>query len=214
MCKINSLGPKRLRFATSHPKDITDEVINAFGRLENLMPALHLPVQSGSNAILKKMNRRYTKEHYLGLIEKLRNANPDIAFSTDVIVGFPGETEQDFLETLDVVKRVRYHQVFTFIYSKREGTPAAKIVDNTPREVILDRFNRLLEVVKENAYDLNQLELNKTVPVLFEGVSKKDSSKLVGKTPKNQTVHCIMPHGKVSDWQGSIHNVHIHEAKT
>ena len=178
------------------------------------MPALHLPVQSGSDRILKAMNRRYTQEHYLGLIEKLRKANPDIAFSTDIIVGFPGETEEDFQQTLEVVKKVKYHQVFSFIYSKREGTPAAKMPDNTPHEVIQDRFDRLLKIVAENAYELNQQEVSKTVPVLFEATSKKDSKMLVGKSPKNQTVHCKMPSGSIDDWAGTVHNVKIETAKT
>ena len=147
---LDQTGIERLRFATSHPKDLSDEVIAKFGKLRSLMPALHLPAQSGSDAVLKAMNRRYTSEHYLQLIDKLRDACPDIALSTDIIVGFPGETEQDFEDTARLVDTVGYHQVFTFIYSKREGTPAAKMVDNTPHEVIQQRFDRLVDIVQKH----------------------------------------------------------------
>ena len=119
------------------------------------MPALHLPVQSGSNTVLKAMHRRYTREHYLDTIKKLREVRPDIALSTDIIVGFPGETEEDFQETYDLVKEVGYTQVFTFIYSKREGTPAARIEDDTPREVIQERFERLVDLVQDRALEVN-----------------------------------------------------------
>ncbi|MBQ9690670.1 MAG: tRNA (N6-isopentenyl adenosine(37)-C2)-methylthiotransferase MiaB, partial [Eggerthellaceae bacterium] len=153
---VAQTGIKRLRFTTSHPKDINDDVIAAFGQLENVMPALHLPVQSGSDAILKRMGRRHSVEHYKNLIAKLRAACPDIALSTDIIVGFPGETEQDFQATYDLVKEIGYSQVFTFIYSKREGTPAAKMKDDTPAEVIHERFQRLVDLVQEGAYERNQ----------------------------------------------------------
>ena len=138
---VHDSGVRSFRFATSHPKDLTDEVIGKFATIEALMPALHLPVQSGSNAVLKAMHRGYTTEHYLELVGKVRAARPDIALSTDVIVGFPGETEADFEGTYELVDTVGYAQVFTFIYSKREGTPAAKMVDDTPREVIQGRFD-------------------------------------------------------------------------
>ena len=148
---VADTGIERLRFATSHPKDLTDEVIAKFGTLDALMPALHLPAQSGSDSILKAMHRSYTVEHYLGLIEKLRDVKPGISLSTDIIVGFPGETEQDFMGTYRLVEEVGYSQVFTFIYSKREGTPAASYFDDTPREVIQERFDRLREVVERKA---------------------------------------------------------------
>lgn len=215
LCKIDELGFERLRFATSHPKDITDEVIRAFGSLKSLQPALHLPVQSGSDRILKEMNRKYDSEHYLSLIDKLRDARPDIALSTDIIVGFPGETEEDFNDTYELVKKVGYHQVFTFIYSKREGTPAAKIKDDTPKEVVQERFDKLVDLVADKAYELNQQDLNTTMDVLFEGSSKKDEAVLVGKTPKNQTVHMPLPQNKkASDFTGEIVPVKIVEAKT
>ncbi|WP_165172497.1 tRNA (N6-isopentenyl adenosine(37)-C2)-methylthiotransferase MiaB [Adlercreutzia sp. ZJ242] len=212
---VDAAGIERLRFATSHPKDLTDEVIERFATLRSLQPALHLPVQSGSNRILAAMNRRYTREHYLGLIEKLRAACPDIALSTDVIVGFPGETAEDFEDTYRIVEEVGYHQVFTFIYSKREGTPAAQMVDDTPREVIQERFDRLVDLVQRKAFELNQPEAGRTVPVLVEGTSKRDASILMGKSPKNQTVHARIPQGvRIEDLAGTIVNVRVDEART
>ena len=212
--EVSATGIERIRFATSHPKDLNDDVIKAFGELDNLMPALHLPVQSGSNAILKAMNRRYTREHYLETIQKLRAVRPDIALSTDIIVGFPGETEEDFQQTYDLIKEVGYHQVFTFIYSKREGTPAARMVDETPREVIQERFERLVDLVQENALAVNQPELDTTVKVLVEGVSKRDPNVLAGRSPKNQTVHAPIPQGaRIEDLEGSIVDVHITQAR-
>ncbi len=212
---IDSTGIERLRFATSHPKDLTDEVIAKFGHLRSLMPALHLPVQSGSDAVLAAMNRRYTREHYLELVKKLREACPDIALSTDIIVGFPGETAKDFEDTYRLVDEVGYHQVFTFIYSKREGTPAAKIEDPTPHEVIQERFDRLVDLVQKHAYELNQPEVGQTVKVLVEGGSKRDERMISGKSPKNQTVHALAPEGRTPDeMAGSFVDVKITEAKT
>ena len=216
---VANTGIARLRFATSHPKDLTDGVIERFATRDNLMPALHLPVQSGSNRILELMNRRYDRDHYLGLVDKLRQACPDIALSTDVIVGFPGETEQDFEQTLQLIDEVGYHQVFSFIYSKRAGTPAASMPDDTPREVIQERFDRLLKVVERNAYDLNQVEDGAIVEVLVEddGTSSegdKHAGVMSGKSPKNQTVHiapsdsCARPH------PGEIVRARIVQART
>jgi tRNA-2-methylthio-N6-dimethylallyladenosine synthase len=212
---VSATGIDRLRFATSHPKDLTDEVIAKFDELPNLMPALHLPAQSGSDRILKLMNRSYGIEHYLELISKLRAVRPDIALSTDIIVGFPGETEADFQATYDLVKRVGYHQVFTFIYSKREGTPAAKMHDDTPKEVIQERFDRLVDLVQQQAYIANQADLNTKVEVLIEGLSKRDDNILVGKSPKNQTVHAPLPQGlAASSLVGKIASVTVSEART
>ena len=193
--EVSKTGIKRLRFATSHPKDLNDEVIQAFANLDNVMPALHLPVQSGSNRILKAMNRRYTREHYLEIVRKLRETCPEIALSTDIIVGFPGETEEDFTDTYNLIDEVGYQQVFTFLYSKREGTPAAKMEDDTPREVIQDRFQRLVDLVQKRAYEVNQTDASKIIDTLIEGSSKRDSSILVGKSSKNQTVHAQIPSG-------------------
>ena len=212
---VSETGVERLRFATSHPKDLTDEVIAQFGSVQNLMPALHLPAQSGSNAILKAMHRVYTIEHYLELIDKLRDACPGIALSTDIIVGFPGETEDDFMDTYRLIEQVGYSQVFTFIYSKREGTPAASYEDNTPREVIQDRFDRLRTVVEKGAYDFNQAQAERVVPVLFEGPSKKEPGIVTGRSPENITVHAPLPQGlSVQDVAGSIFDVRISQART
>lgn len=212
---VADTGVERLRFATSHPKDLTDEVIAKFGSVENLMPALHLPAQSGSNAILSAMHRSYTVEHYLELIAKLRQACPGIALSTDIIVGFPGETEQDFMGTYNLIESVGYSQVFTFIYSKRDGTPAAAIEDNTPREVIQERFERLRGAVERGAYDFNQAQQGRVVPVLFEGVSKKDPGIVTGRSPENVTVHAPLPQGlSVQDVAGSVIDTRIEQART
>ena len=212
---VDATGVERLRFATSHPKDLTDEVIERFGKLRSLMPALHLPVQSGSNRILEKMNRKYTREHYRELVAKLRNVCPDIALSTDIIVGFPGEIESDFEDTYSLIDEIGYHQVFTFIYSKREGTPAALIPDSTPHDVIQARFDRLVDLVQARAYELNQLDANTDVEILVEGSSKRDSKLLSGKTPKNQTVHAPIPTGStIEELSGTLLRVHIEEAKT
>ena len=141
-------GIERIRFMTSHPKDLSDELIEVMARSEKICRHLHLPLQSGSSRILKVMNRRYTKEQYLELTEKIREAIPDISLTTDIIVGFPGETEEDFQETLDVVRRVRYDSAFTFLYSKRTGTPAAVMEDQVPEEAAKERFSRLLDEVQ------------------------------------------------------------------
>lgn len=211
---IADTGIERIRFATSHPKDLNDEVICAFGELKNLMPALHLPVQSGSNTILKAMNRRYTREHYLEIIDKLRGVRPDIALSTDVIVGFPGETEQDFQQTYDLINQVGYHQVFTFLYSKREGTPAARMEDNTPHEVIQERFESLVQLVQDRAYEVNQVDKDAILQVLVEGASKRDKTVLTGRSQKNQTVHAPIPQGTtIEELQGTIVPVQIEQAR-
>ena len=213
-------GIKRLRFATSHPKDLLPETIQAFAEIPACMPALHLPVQSGSNRILAAMNRRYTAEHYLDLIAEVRascaqTGKEPIAFSTDIIVGYPGETAQDFAETLELVKTVGYAQAFTFIYSRREGTPAAELVDDTPRAVIQQRFDQLVELVQQSAWTFNQQFLGLELPVLFESASKRDSQMLTGRGPGNQTVHVPVPaQMEVSDFAGRLLPVKIIEAKT
>ena len=144
-------GLKRIRFMTSHPKDLSDELIEVMAESKKICPHLHLPLQSGSSRVLKEMNRRYTKESYLALVDRIREKLPDISLTTDIIVGFPGETEEDFLETMDVVGKVGYDSAFTFIYSKRSGTPAAAKEDQVPEEVVKDRFDRLLAQVQEIA---------------------------------------------------------------
>lgn len=212
---VSETGIERIRFATSHPKDLTDEVIERFGSMPNLMPALHLPFQSGSNRILKAMRRVYTREHYLELIDKIRAVRSDIALSTDVIVGFPGETEEDFQQTYDLIDQVGYTQVFTFIYSKREGTPAAKMEDDTPKEVIQERFDRLVDLVQKKAYEANQVDKDTMTEILIEGTSKRDDAILMGKSPKNQTVHVPIPQGmNPQELLGKLAPVAIDEAKT
>lgn len=212
---VSATGIERIRFATSHPKDLTDEVIALFGELPNLMPALHLPVQSGSDRVLKAMNRRYTADHYRGLVDKVRAVCPDISLSTDIIVGFPGETEEDFQATYDLVKSIGYSQVFTFIYSRREGTPAAKMEDTTPREVIQTRFESLVDLVQDSAHEQNQRFAGRTLDVLIEGTSKRDGSMCTGHSPHNVTVHAKLPEGMaIERLQGTVVPVRIDEAKT
>ena len=212
---VGETGVERIRFTSSHPKDLLPETIDAMAEVPAVMPQLHLAVQSGSSRILKAMNRKYTREDYLALVDRIRNKMPDIALSTDIIVGFPGETEGDFLETLSLAEQVRYAQAFTFIYSKRAGTPAAEIYDPTPRSEIQARFDRLVEVIQRTAYEENQKELNTTVPVLMEGASKHDPSILQGKSPKNQTVHAPVPEGaNAGDFTGKIVDVAVDTART
>jgi tRNA-2-methylthio-N6-dimethylallyladenosine synthase len=217
---VGTSGVERLRFATSHPKDLSAQTIAAFAQIPAVMPALHLPVQSGSDAVLAAMNRNYTAAHYLDLIDQVRTActqagKPPVAFSTDVIVGFPGETQANFEATLALVEQVGYAQAFTFIYSKRDGTPAAKMADETPHEIIQERFEQLVEVVQAGAWTFNQQMLGKTIPVLFEGTSKRDASMLAGKSPQNITVHAPLPQGTFAqDYAGTTHLVTINEAKT
>lgn len=212
---VDATGIERLRFVTSHPKDLSDDVIALFGELRSLMPALHLPFQSGSNSILKAMNRSYTREHYLELIHKLRDACPGIALSTDIIVGFPGETDEDFELTRSLVEEVGYAQAFTFIFSPRSGTPAAEM-DGVPKaDVVQERFDSLVETVQRCAFCYNQAELDKTVRVLVEGPSKREDGILSGKSPKNQTVHAPIPQGmSLHDLEGHIVDVRITDART
>ncbi|MDR2035202.1 MAG: tRNA (N6-isopentenyl adenosine(37)-C2)-methylthiotransferase MiaB [Coriobacteriales bacterium] len=217
---VGNSGIERLRFATSHPKDLLPETIAAFAEVPAIMPALHLPVQSGSDRVLAAMNRRYTAKRYLELIDSVRSAvlaagKEPVAFSTDIIVGYPGETEEDFEQTLALAKAVGFAQAFTFMYSKREGTPAAAHDDDTPREVIQERFDRLVELVQQSAWDFNQQFLNQGLPVLFEGSSKRDAQMLAGRGPGNQTIHAPLPADKqASDFSGKLFPVHITEAKT
>lgn len=182
-------GLKRIRFMTSHPKDLSDELIEVLGRSKKICKHLHLPLQSGSTDILQKMNRRYTKEDYLTLVDKIRAAVPDMAITTDIIVGFPGETEEDFLETLDVVEKVRYDSAFTFIYSKRTGTPAAAMENQIPEDVVKDRFDRLLARVQAISAEKAIVYEGKTVDVLVEEQNQHDASLMTGRMSNNSTVH-------------------------
>ena len=181
--KLNDIeGLERIRFMTSHPKDLSDELIRAFADLDKLCKNIHLPVQAGSDTVLKRMNRKYNREHYLGLINKLRSAVPGITISTDIIVGFPGESEEDFLETLTLVNEVEYDSAFTFLYSVRQGTPAEKYEDQIPEEIKHHRFNRLVDAVNTISERKNKEYLGRREIVLVEGVSKNNPFALSGRT--------------------------------
>ena len=182
-------GLKRIRFMTSHPKDLSDELIEVMKNSKKICRHLHLPLQSGSTEILKVMNRKYTKEQYLNLVKKIRTSIPDMSLTTDIIVGFPGETEEDFLETMDVVEQVRYDSAFTFIYSKRSGTPAAKMPDQVPDDVVHERFDRLLKVVNEAAKEQNGKLTGNTELVLVEEIDEKDDTMVTGRLSNNSVVH-------------------------
>lgn len=182
-------GLKRIRFMTSHPKDLSDELIDVMAKSKKICRHLHLPMQSGSTRVLTDMNRRYTKDDYLNLVEKIKKAIPDISLTTDIIVGFPTETEEDFLDTVDVVRKVRFDSAFTFIYSKRTGTPAATMEFVATEEQIKDRFNRLLEEVQEIAKETCSKDQGKTMEVLVEGPDEQDESLLTGRLSNNILVH-------------------------
>lgn len=208
-------GVDRVRFVTSHPKDLLPETIEAMATYPNIMPQLHLPLQSGSNRILRAMNRSYTVEHYLDLVCDLRSACPDISLSTDIIIGFPSETEEDFAATLDVVREVGYGQMFRFIYSKRPGTPAATMPDDTPREVLQGRFERLEELAQASSLAENRREVGRILPVLVDASSRRDAGVLAGKSPKLQTVHAPLANGmRIEDVIGQIVDVRIDDATT
>ena len=181
-------GIERIRFMTSHPKDLSDDLIKCFAELKHLCRQIHLPVQAGSDRVLKAMNRHYDSARYLELIEKLRKACPQIAISTDIIVGFPGETEEDFMSTVELVRKVRYDSAFTFIYSVRKGTPAEKMEDQIPEEVKHQRFDRLLDVIHDIQEEKSASDQDKVLPVLVDGFSKTDPSVLTGRTESNKTV--------------------------
>ena len=212
---VGELGIERLRFTSSNPKDLSDDVISAMAQTPCVMPHLHLAVQSGSTRILKAMNRSYTREEYLDLARRLRGAMPGLALTTDIIVGFPGETESDFEDTMSLVREVGFDSAYTFIYSKRPGTPAARIDDPTPHEVIQERFERLAELVAQQSHDANQKDLGSISEVLVEGTSKRSDDVMVGHSQKNQTVHFALPEGfAASDLVGKIVDVHVDEART
>ena len=202
-------GIERIRFMTSHPKDLSDELIETMKNSKKICNHIHLPLQSGSSRILKIMNRRYDKEHYLELVRKIREAIPDIAITTDIIVGFPGETEEDFLETMDVVSKVEYDSAFTFIYSKRTGTPAATMDDQIPEAVVKDRFDRLLKLVQEISAKKAGALTGQTLPVLVEEENEQDSKLVTGKLSNNSTVHFA----GTKDMIGTIQNVYLEECK-
>ena len=180
---------ERVRFMTSHPKDLTEDVIYAIKECDKLCNHIHLPVQSGSSRILKKMNRSYSREDYLKLVNKIKEEIPNVAITTDIIVGFPGETEEDFNETLELVKEVEYDSAFTFLYSKRKGTPAYDMDEQVPEDVKHERFEKLVKIVNESCEKNNKKYQDKIVKVLVEGESKNDKNRLTGRTDTGKLVN-------------------------
>ena len=202
-------GLERVRFMTSHPKDLSDELIQVMAESEKICRHLHLPLQSGSSRILKIMNRKYTKEQYLDLADRIRKAVPDIALTTDIIVGFPGETEEDFRETLDVVRRVRYDSAFTFIYSKRTGTPAAVMEDQIPEDVVKDRFDRLLKEVQTISKEMAERFNGSCQQVLVEEKNSQMEGYVTGRLSNNHVVHFRGPESLI----GQIVEVRLDECR-
>ncbi|MBC5629301.1 tRNA (N6-isopentenyl adenosine(37)-C2)-methylthiotransferase MiaB [Clostridium sp. NSJ-6] len=192
-------GIERVRFMTSHPKDLTDDVILAIKECDKLCEQIHLPVQSGSNNILKKMNRHYTREYYMELVNKIKKEIPGVSLTTDIIVGFPGETEEDFLETLELVREVGYSAAFTFIYSRRNNTPADMMLNQVDDADKHHRFDRLVKAVNENVIKLNKEFENQVVEVLVEGMSKNDETKYSGRTRNGRLVNFEGENVKIGD---------------
>ncbi len=203
-------GIERIRFMTSHPKDLSDKLIQAYVDCDKLCDYIHLPVQSGSSRILKAMNRKYDRDGYLRLVEKLRRAVPHITISTDIIVGFPSETEEDFRQTLELVKEVKYDSAFTFLYSRRTGTPAAEYEDQIPEDVKHERFERLVEAVNAVSASKNAAYVGRVEKVLVEGKSKRDDRTLTGRTEGFKLVDFEGDESLI----GSITDVEITEGKT
>ena len=208
--KVSDTKIPRVRFVTSHPWDFTDEMIEVIAKNDNVMPYVHLPLQSGSSNILKLMGRRYTKEEYLNLYKKIKETVPNVAITTDIIVGFPNETESDFQDTLDVVNYCKYDSAFTFIFSPRIGTPAAKMEDKVTLKEKEDRLHKLNELVNKYSLEANKQYLNKDVNVLIEGISEKDPNKVFGYTETMKLVNVE----NASDKVGQIISVKITDAKS
>ncbi len=202
-------GLKRIRFMTSHPKDLSDSLIEVMKNSKKICNHLHLPVQSGSNKILKNMRRSYTKEGYLALVERIKTAMPGISLTTDIIIGFPGETEEDFLETLEVVKKVRYNSAYTFLYSKRSGTPAANMDNQVEKSVAQERFNRLLRVIQEISCEITGRHEGEIQEVLVEEVNEHNNYLLTGRLSNNILVHFK----GTPDLIGTIRKVRLKECK-
>ena len=202
-------GLERIRFMTSHPKDLSDELIEVMKDSKKICRHLHLPLQSGSSRILKIMNRHYDKERYLTLVKKIKTAMPDISLTTDIIVGFPGETEEDFLETMDVVKKVRFDSAFTFLYSKRTGTPAAVMENQISEDVMKDRFDRLLEEVQTIGREMSSRDTGSVQEVLVEEVNEHDPSLVTGRMSNNLLVHFPGDASLI----GNIVSVHLDECR-
>ena len=206
----DKLGVERLRFMTSHPKDLSDELIFAIAGGKNICEHIHLPVQYGSDKILKRMNRVYTVEKYLRLVEKIRAEIPNISLTTDLIVGFPGETDEDFAETLDFLREVKFDAAFTFIYSKRSGTPAATFENQIPDEIKHKRLKLLMDVQNQISLEKNSALVGKNVEVLVEGASKTDEKIFMGRTRSNKLI--LFAHG--DEKPGELVNVKITQAQT
>ena len=187
--KVAQTGIERIRFTTPYPSDFNPVVFDVMAKYPNVMPALHLPVQSGSNNILKKMNRRYTREEYISLVNELRKRLPNVFLTTDIIVGFPNETDEDFEETLSLVKEIKLDAAFTFIFSPRPGTPAYRMKDETPMDVKHQRFERLKTLIDELSTESANKFVGNTYKVLFETVSKKDNNRISGYTPEGKLIH-------------------------
>ncbi len=202
-------GIERIRFMTSHPKDLSDELIEVMKHSKKICKHLHLPVQSGSSRLLKIMNRKYTKESYLELVDKIRTAVPDISLTTDIIVGFPGETEEDFEETLDVIRKVGYDSAFTFLYSKRTGTPAATMEGQVEETVANHRFDRLLKEIQSSSSKSAGKDEHTVQKVLVEEVSEQDPGLLTGRLSNNLLVHFKGDKALI----GTIVNVYLNESK-
>ena len=203
---INKIeGIQRIRFVSPHPKDFTDDVIQAIADCEKVCKLIHLPLQSGNTKVLKEMNRKYTKEQYLNLVEKMKNKIPNLTLSTDIIVGFPGETEEEFKDTLDVVEKVKFEQVYMFIYSRRIGTPGDKMENQVPEEIKHQRFNRLKALVESQIEENNQKYIGTTQKVLVEGESKNNSKMLTGRTDSNKVVIFEGP----KEWIGTMQDLKI-----
>ena len=181
-------GIERIRFISPHPKDFTDDVIDAIANCDKVCKLIHLPLQSGNTKVLKEMNRKYTKEQYLELVEKMKKKIPNLTLSTDIIVGFPGETDEEFLDTLDVVERVNFEQIYMFIYSRRKGTPADKMENQVPEEIKHIRFNKLKELFESRIEENNNKYVGKMEKVLVEGESKNNKDLLTGRTDSNKVV--------------------------
>ncbi|HEU5483591.1 MAG TPA: MiaB/RimO family radical SAM methylthiotransferase, partial [Microlunatus sp.] len=205
-------GLERVRFTSPHPKDFTDDVIAAMAETPNVMPQLHMPLQSGSDRVLKAMRRSYRSERYLSIIEKVRAAMPRAAITTDIIVGFPGETEADFADTLEVVRRSRFAAAFTFQYSIRPGTPAATMPDQVPKAVVQERYERLVDLVGEISWAENLTQVGRTVEVMFaDGEGRKDAatSRMSGRARDNRLVHVAVPDGDQRPRPGDLAEVEI-----
>lgn len=208
--RINEIeGLERVRFMTSHPKDLTEDVIMAIKECDKLCEQIHLPVQSGSDEILKKMNRHYDREKYMSLIKKIKEEIPECSITTDIIVGFPGETEENFLDTLNLCKEVGYDSAFTFIYSRRNHTPADRMENQVPDDVKHERFNRLVDVINKGVINGNKVYEGRTVEVLVEGPSKNDETKLMGRTRNGRLVNFPGDSSMI----GKLVNVHINRAQ-